>query len=410
MSNDHGERRQNQAAPRGLLTGLPSAPQGKPWVEWMGSAVFMVALAVAMALAAYEARAQARPIGASPERIEQINETVATAPHIDGDQLQTVRPVATATNPSALVSSYVRHLEQYANGAGSAKPVDVKSPAEAAWLLGLMQLHGAGTGINPLRARDWFQHAQRLHYPLAPAGLAWCLMDGCGQQPQPEAARAWIAQLRKPDPGRALYLEWSLAQLLSPLQVATPTNPEVRTRQPSALLLRAAKAGDTYGENELGIYHAGIGNLSEAKRLFQLAATTSPAAKANMAWVDRQHSANAVIPSVNAGDHGQPLFLRARQFHRGDGVPVNYGEALRLYREAAAKGNRPAQKMLALIYTRPTPTGELNIVWMQQLAPVDVTKEGGTTMMEPPPSPSLQQDPTPLYDYLPARLRTPSTD
>ena len=410
MSDTHEASCNGKARPHDDAPSIHTEPHEKAWLEWMGSVVFVAALAGAMVLAASEAHSQARPIGAPQERIEQINETAATPPHIDGEQLQPTRPVATATSPSAVVSSYVRHLEQYANGASTTKPADVKSPAEAAWLLGLMQLHGAGTGLNPLRAREWFQHAQRLHYALAPAGLAWCFMDGCGQQPEPASARPWIAQLRKADPGRALYLEWSLAQLLAPLQIATPANPEVRTRQPSALLLRAAKAGDTYGENELGIYYAGIGNLDEAKRLFQLAAKTSPAARTNVAWVERQHSVNAVLPTASAGDNGQALFLRARQFHRGDGVPVNYGEALRLYREAAAKGNRAAQKMLALIYTRPTPTGDLNIVWMQQLAPVDVTKEGGTTMMDPPPSPSLQQDPTPLYDYLPARLRVASTE
>lgn len=383
------------------------------WLEAACSFVLFAALLLAMCLAPLESQAQARASDANANHIEIINETVAQPPRIDRDQLQAPKAVATATHPKALVNSYVRHLEQYANGQttnNASRPADAKSPAEAAWLLGLMYLHGVGTGLNPQRAREWFQHAQRLRYPLAPAGIAWCFMDGCGQHPEPEAARPWVTQLRKADYGRALYLEWNMVQLITPLQVATPSNPEVTAKQPSALLLRAVKAGDTYAENELGIFYAESGNLGEAKRLFELAAKESPAAKANVGWVERHRSSDTVIPSPAAGTSGQDLFLRARQFHRGDGVPINYGEALRLYRQAASLGNRYAQKMLALIYTRPTPTGELNIVWMQQLAQVDVTKDGGATMLDPPASPSLQHDPTPLFDYLPARLRVASND
>ena len=396
-----------------MRSGANDRSHWRAWLEVACSSVLFAALVLAMCLAASESQAQTRAVDANTNRIEIINETMAQPPRIEGDQLQAPKAVATANSPAALVSSYVRHLEQYANGLNSGnaqRPADARSPAEAAWLLGLMHLHGVGTGLNPQRAREWFQHAQRLRYPLAPAGMAWCFIDGCGNQPEPESARPWLAQLRKADLGRALYLEWSMAQQLAPLQVATPNNPNVVPKQPSALLLRAARAGDTYAENDLGIFYAEAGNLNEAKRLFQLAAKDSPAAKANVGWVDRSRSASAVIPSPAAGMDGQDLFLRARQFHRGDGVPINYGEALRLYRLAASKGNRFAQKMLALIYTRPTPTGELNIVWMQQLASVDVTKEGGATMLEPPPSPTLQHDPSPLFDYLPARLRAASND
>ncbi len=368
-------------------------------------------LAAALCGAASASYAQTRAIGleGSQQRIEIINERIASPPRMEPDQMQSAPAIASAVTPHALTSNYVRQLEQYAQGqAGASKPAAVKSPAEAAWILGLMQLHGTGTGLNPVSAREWFQHAQRLHYPLASAGLAWCYLDGCGQQPEPEAARPWIAQLRKADNGRALYLEWYLAQLVAPLQVATPTTPQVTPRQPSALLLRASRAGDTYAENELGIWYAEGGDLIEAKRLFQLAAKDSPAAKANIDWIERQKTTNtAPITGVASGasPHGQDLFLRARQFHRGDGVPIDYTQAISLYRQAAAQGNRFAQKMLALIYTRPTPSGSIDIVWMQQLASIDVTKEGGTSMLAPPPSPLLQRDPTPLFDYLPRKIR-----
>ena len=407
-------QRQARPASLGLAFGRQTEESATPrWLERICSVGLLAAVALAMVMAASEAQAQARQLD-TQERIELINENIANPPRIDSEQLRPAQPVQASATPYAAVSTYVRQLEQYANSANASgtgnRPADAKSPAEAAWLLGLMHLHGVGTGLNPARAREWFQHAQRLRYPLSSAGLAWCYLDGCGQQPEPDAAQPWIGQLRKVDSGRALFLEWTLQQLVAPLQVATPARPDVQARAPNALLLRAVKAGDTYAENELGIHFAETGNLAEAKRLFQLAAKESPAAQANVGWVDRHRAQSSVIPSPSAGAHGQDTFLRARQFHRGDGVPVNYGEALRLYRQAAAQGNRFAQKMLALIYTRPTPTGDINIVWMQQLAAVDVTKDGGASMLEPPPSPSLQHDATPLFDYLPARLRTASAE
>ena len=356
------------------------------------------------------ASAQVRVVQNSEPRIEFINESVAIPPKIERDQLSAPQVVQAPTTPISTEAKRLRQLEALANASSpnpSLASTDARTPAEAAWLLGLMYLHGVGAGLNPGRAREWFAHAGRLHHPLAPAGLAWCQLDGCGYSPEPETAQPWIAQLRKADTGRALYLEWYRAQLLAPLQVATPSQPEVATRQPSALLLRAVKAGDTYAENELGIFRAEQGQLAEAKRLFSLAARNSPAAQANIGWVNRhqkvKQDALVVKPATSAG--GQDTFLRARQFHRGDGVPINYAEALRLYRLAASQGNPFAQKMLALIYTRPTPTGDINVVWMQQLANVDVTKEGGASLLAPPPSPSLIQDSTPLFDYLPVALR-----
>ena len=393
---------------RGVAPGRDAGAIAHKWLLRFCSVVYVAALFLAMVLAAAESSAQVQLAPSTPQRIDAINETLASPPYIEREQLNQPAPVQAPYTPASYDNQRLRQLEALANAKAPYSNLvqpDAKTPAEAAWLLGLMHLHGVGTGLNPARAREWFGHAQRLRHPLAPAGLAWCYLDGCGHSPDPAAALPWITQLRKADAGRALYLEWMRAQMLAPLAVATPAQPDVTARQPSALLLRAAKAGDTFAENELGIARAEQGQWAEAKRLFSQAARESPAAQQNVQWVNRhmQPSANAVGPSNSR--NGQDVFLRARQFHRGDGVPVNYAQALTLYRQAASMGNPYAQKMLALIYTRPTPTGDINIVWMQQLANVDVTQEAGASMMEPPPSPSLVQDPTPLFDYLPARWR-----
>jgi hypothetical protein len=56
--------------------------------------------------------------------------------------------------------------------------------------------------------------------------------------------------------------------------------------------------------------------------------------------------------------------------------------------------------MLALIYSRPTATGELDLAWMQQLAYLDLL--GDTPRpASPAASRSLQREPSPLVDLLP---------
>lgn len=366
------------------------------------------ALMLAAAWVPSGAFAQTRPEASA---IERLNQEYGSPPRIEAEQLRAGPAAPAAITPATVDAPYIRALELLAMQADSgAKPAlpEARTPRDAAWLLGLLNLHGVGTGLNPARAREWFERAQQLRHPLAPAGLAWCLLDGCGQQPRPEQATPWIAQLQKTDAGRAYYLEWIRNQKLAPLEIATPQNPlhSDAPRQPSALVLRSAKAKDPGGENELGIFYAEAGRLGDAERLFTSAAPRSPAAQANLQWLARARDEKREAAPIEASrKNSEQLFLRARQFHRGDGVPVNYGEALRLYKQAASQGNAHAQKMLGLIYTRPTPTGDINIVWMQQLANIDVTSEGSGTLLEPPPSPLLQRDPTPLYNYLPMRLR-----
>ena len=75
--------------------------------------------------------------------------------------------------------------------------------AQAAWLLGLIYLHGAGVRRDAPQAQLWFERsAQSGREPWAYAGLAWCLIDGCTGPPEPAAAARAIAQLRPQHPAR----------------------------------------------------------------------------------------------------------------------------------------------------------------------------------------------------------------
>jgi len=54
--------------------------------------------------------------------------------------------------------------------------------------------------------------------------------------------------------------------------------------------------------------------------------------------------------------------------HRGEGTGISYQEALRWYQKSAARQYAKAKNMLALIFSRTTPTGDVDTQWMRQIA------------------------------------------
>lgn len=283
------------------------------------------------------------------------------------------------------------------------------TPSEAAWLLGLLALHGKAMPANPVQAQHWFERSYLLGNPMATAGLAWCQIDGCGDTPNPALARTWIDRLRKVAPGRALYLEWYLESQLAPLEIAQPVPPH--KTQPAAparhrdLLLRAAQAGDSHALNELALDNLATGRLDMALRQFQAAGKRSDAAAHNARLLSESMDSRAVQVRTG-GPAASDWYAQARRYHKGEGVPSNYAEAIRLYQAAAASGNKEAQRMLALIYSRPAPLGGIDIAWMQQLAQLDISRDGAILSAHAPSGqPVFRRDPTPLYDLLPSHWR-----
>lgn len=283
-----------------------------------------------------------------------------------------------------------------------------KQAARAAWWLGLLSLHGIGMGTDRAAAQRWFERSQAMGERWASAGLAWCEIDGCRGPPSPSSARVWIKQLAPVDPGRALFLEWLAVDRLSPLQVARPVNlgnpmgPSVQVQ--SDLLLRAARAGNAGALNELALQSTAAGQFTEALKNFYAAADRSPAAAANAKLL----AARVPTISQEKPSPGTPegWFNEAQRYHRGDGVPANYAEAIRLYQIAASGGSKPAKRMLEMIYSRPAPNGAIDIGWMQQLAYLEISEERAVLSVLPAHSPRLfARDPTPLYDLVPLQWR-----
>lgn len=288
------------------------------------------------------------------------------------------------------------------------------SPAQvqvrsAAWVLGLLHLHGMGVAQDPAQALFWFKQANQLGESLAAAGLAWCAIEGCEALPDPAAARPWVTQLRAVKPGRALYLDWLIESTLSPLQASSANSVQEieKTRQTrKELLLNAAKLQDAQALIELGFDSVAAERTAEAQAYFQTAATSSKVAADNAKLVMRRQSDQKTLCQVSNAEEltASTLLTSAQALQRGDRCQVNYFEAIRLYNLAAAKGNVIAKRMLALIYSRPGPAGGINITWMQQLANLNVNTLS-PTLDSPGVSPMLRREPTAVSDLIPPYLR-----
>ncbi|WP_311220879.1 MULTISPECIES: hypothetical protein [unclassified Acidovorax] len=381
----------------------------------------------------------------------------APEPAIGSQPLTSTSPRLTGNGDPAM-DQPIQRLRALAEGAApaAAPPTDAtgqKAPRraarapqrpstaqrDAAWLMGLLSLHGVGMTQDAAQARHWFDIARQAGHPLAPAGLAWCDIDGCGGPPNPAAARPWISQLRAADPALALYLDWWVATRLAPLPVARPAQspgatPTSESAPPHrALLARAARAGSAGALTELALENIAQGDTSAALEQLRTAAPRSPAAAANLQQLAARGPgdsvaappaqptratavatrATAMQPADTTVDtpsrqSGEQLFQQAQRFHRGDGVPSNYSEAIRLYQQASASGSAPARRMLELVYSRPAPGGTVDISWMQQLARFDVSQSGALLSVLPAPSPQpFTRDPSPLYELLPPEWRSP---
>jgi TPR repeat protein len=290
------------------------------------------------------------------------------------------------------------------------------APADAAWLLGLLSLHGLAMPADPPQAQHWFERAQMLGHPLAPAGLAWCQISGCVSAPNPSTAMHWIALVSRTDPGLAKYLEWHAAKALAPLAdpTAASARPDAAPSQGVAagqhlqkLLADAARAGNAQAGNELGLEWLAKGELDKALGQFQSVAERSEAAAANAGLLASRIRSGPAGRTRPARYSPADWFAQAQRYHQGDGVPANYTEAVRLYQIAASGGDPQARKMLELIFSRPLQGGGIDIAWMQQLANIPMGSSitpGAAKSFAPH---GWQRDPSPLYALVPLQWRTP---
>ena len=382
--------------------------------------------AIGIALLALPARAQARVEPVLPPPMEPAVQAAPAPPQPAGQpQPAAIQPSGSATAPriqpsgspqtdplrlpepeDAAAQAQLQKLRASALASARRGSSAEKAAARSAWLLGLLYLHGERVPLDRLQAQRWFERAQALGEPRASAGLAWCQIDGCQGPSNLAAARPWIAQLRSVDAGLALLLEWWVEERLAPLHVPRPHGgPQAGADAHAQLLQRAAQAGNADAINEQGLAHLTAARLPEAMAQFRAAAGRSPAAASNARLLASRLQQQSV-PSSTAPQAADEWLAQARRYHRGDGVPSNYTEAIRLYQIAAASGSRPAKRMLELIYSRPAPGGTIDVAWMRQLATMEVSPEGSVLTLQAPPTPQLfVRDPTPLFVLIPQEWR-----
>ncbi|MET4575566.1 tetratricopeptide repeat protein [Ottowia thiooxydans] len=384
-----------------LVMGSAVVPAGGAWAA--GRAIDETQTPLPMATpGSIEAAPSITPHITAPRIVTpKIEPRTDGAPPIAGQSL-VINPLAVRPLIGADVQ---RELQRLQRTAESTRAYGTSAAsAQAAWLLGLIYLHGAGVRRDTALAQVWFERAARLgREPWAYAGQAWCAIDGCQGPSDPNRARRVIAQLRGVHRARADFLEWVLLARETPLQVSQPglAQTEILRMPQPALLQKAASEGDIHALIELGLNAVTNNRLPEALEFFRRAGNGSEAALANIRQIEsRMDSRRLSQVTVSNASSADELLAAAHKFHRGIGVPVNYVEAVRLYRQAEAKGSLEAKKMLGLIFSRPSPNGGIDIGWMQQLAYADPTTTIPTLGI-PGSIDLLYREPTPLYDLLP---------
>ncbi len=299
-------------------------------------------------------------------------------------------------------------LAAHAENAYKASKPSKLEQANAAWIMGLLTLHGRALPADVKRAKSWFQIAWQQGEKMASAGLAWCEMVGCGMPPDLAKARYWRTQLAKVNRGRALYFEWLARAKSAPL--ALPNEVDAKSAIDKIphhkLLAEAANAGDIHAHIELGIDSAAKNQLEEALQHFVFAEQNSSIVSNNAihmrAEIDESKSRSKLQKSnLNNAELAESSWQQARRYHRGEGIPINYVEAIRLYRKAADLGHLQAKKMQDLIFSQSAETGTINIFWMQRLSRVDVS--GFAPQLPTVDGPVLlAREETGLTDFIPS--------
>ena len=231
------------------------------------------------------------------------------------------------------LSVLAAHAENVYKTSKPSKP----EQANAAWIMGLLTLHGRGLPADVKRAKSWFQIAWQQGEKMASAGLAWCEMVGCGMPPDLAKARYWRTQLSKVNRGRALYFEWLARAKSAPLDLPNDVDPKstIDKIPHHKLLVEAANAGDIHAHIELGIESAAKNRLNEALQHFNFAEHNSSIVSTNASHIrseiDQEKSLTKVQKSsFNNAELAESSWRQARRYHRGEGIPINYVEAIRL--------------------------------------------------------------------------------
>jgi uncharacterized protein len=247
---------------------------------------------------------------------------------------------------------------------GATPELATKGDANAMIAMGYALFQGQGLPRNYGQAVKWFYQAAEQGDPRGWLALGLAYGDGLGTDRNPQAAREALERAVESGLIRGLYLQSRLEMKFSGA---------TRREQARQLLQEAAQKGDGLAQNALGIEFERDGDVLFAEQWYRLGAENGSRAaglNVNRLYRKNRFSQQTDIANLRARqDDPTAAYELAQRYHRGDGVPIDFGTALRFYRKAANLGSRAANQMLALIQSKPAAKGEsVNAQWMQQLA------------------------------------------
>lgn len=229
---------------------------------------------------------------------------------------------------------------------------------------------------NYNKAYNQFAPYAESNNPLALMATGYFLFMGYGTEVDFSGAKYYLEKAGKLGFARA----YTLLGLMENKQQAQQTANQSAVRQ----FKKAADMGDSVGANALANLYYHQGNIAEALHWNNRAISLgSHAAALNKQTITNGNNRSAPVvstPPVTAtSEHiqklkkesqegnGQASYELATRYHKGVGVPKNFGEAIRFYRVAAGQGNAQARKVLPIILSKQNQSGtNLNSLWMQE--------------------------------------------
>lgn len=216
---------------------------------------------------------------------------------------------------------------------------------------------------NMASARKWFNLAAEAEDPRALMALGYLISLSYGGTRDLVEGKELLQRSALRGMPRATYI-------LSVLEAKVPGSR--KRAEARRLLTLAAQAGDYVAQNALGIEYELDGDVRNARVWYTAAvAGGSVVAEGNLVRLDnasrsgKRAQFDRLRDGVADGDPSLVYELAVR-YHKGDGVPRDLNEALRLYRQAAGLGHRGAEEILSLILSKPaTEAGQsFSPAWM----------------------------------------------
>lgn len=293
---------------------------------------------------------------------------------------QAVIQKTTPTNSAPASAGKVRIEGGASGGAMVAGPLPGKPFKDRSSAIGEVRFREGAEAYrsvqrSPDKALDAYQDAMTAwreaaadNHARAHGALAWMRLKGLGA-PADRVEAEVLAE-------RALDLGAPRASVLLSLVLAESAVDESAL----ASLEQQAERGDGVALNEMGVIREGgrfqAPDAEAAKSYYRRAAALGiDAGRRNLqrltspepTRIEVAERRSELLRQSATSNGRRATYELGLMAHRGDGMNPDYLEALRLYRQSAARGEPRAQSMLSLIFSR-TQDGTLDPAWMRELA------------------------------------------